>query len=171
MNDHEPEHEHEPDLIDILPRLAMRRQPCRLSYSDQHITIDLVVTANMPGMRPVVLDDKSQTSRSNRGIRYSNRCAEDILVLLEEMGMRLTQTLLADEFSRRGRSWSASCLGHTLAEMRRRGMVDNATDQWGAGYGLPAWAAQAARAEQDRGGANELAMAYRSRDDEDEDDD
>lgn len=87
----------------------------------------------------LVLVERTVEEERRPASRYSENCAREVLELLEDVGHRLTLTLLADEFSRRGRPWSSSCLSHTLAEMRRRGMVDNQSDGRGAGYGLPGW--------------------------------
>lgn len=87
----------------------------------------------------LILVERTVEEERRPASRYSENCAREVLAMLEDVGRRLTLTLLADEFSRRGRSWSASCLGHTLAEMRRRGVVDNRSDGRGAGYGLPDW--------------------------------
>lgn len=73
--------------------------------------------------------------------RYHERCASAALELLEEAGRRLTLDEFAVEMERLG-VCSRTSASHTLPEMRRRGLVDNAPmpgDSHGVGYGLPKW--------------------------------
>lgn len=71
--------------------------------------------------------------------RFSPGCAEDVLALLEEVGRRMSQTQIVERLSAKGVMWSISVVAHTLAEARRRGVVDNESDEKGSGYGLPRW--------------------------------
>lgn len=70
---------------------------------------------------------------------YSARCAENVVQLLRERKVRLTLSQIADAFSARGVPFGSSAIDHTVPYMRKAGVVDNARDARGAGYGLVEW--------------------------------
>lgn len=71
----------------------------------------------------------------------SERCAEDILALLEAAERRLTLSEISQEFSARGIRWSYAMIDNVAPALRRMGKLSFASqeDQWGRGFGLPRW--------------------------------
>lgn len=91
------------------------------------------------GARVLLSEAEDEASRKAKRRRYSKTYAEDVRLILDNVGVRQTQSELLDSLSRSGMMPDASTLGHTLAEMVRRKQLTNARDQHGVGYGLPSW--------------------------------
>jgi hypothetical protein len=64
---------------------------------------------------------------------------QDIVDCITAIGRRLITEAVLDALERSGKPASSGTTKNYLAELVRRGMLNNRTDSRGTGYGLPSW--------------------------------
>jgi hypothetical protein len=125
-----------PELIkaalDVLVDLLAEGEPLRITIDRDGLRADLVVEDAEEA-------PTATTSKVGRSASDLNGCRQEILAMFRAEMRRMTAGQVHQWLQDHGKDYTPSSVIKSLTELRGVGQLDNGTDEYGKGYGLPEW--------------------------------